>query len=441
MAEIVFDDNKLCIPNRLRVSTFLSELQKKTKQIIYLINDKEVGIFQSLEEVKKGMWRRLKPNDDIAHYYIDPETQNEYTIFSNDCANKLGNFPYEGTTRVQSQTNPDRSMSYQQTIQSVASQPRQLHPSLQQPIVYQQQNPSGFQQIHPQFQQENQQFQQENPSLQYRPVGYQKYPEPQPTQMKNTQQRMNPKSIQNLNRILAFQRQQNNPPEPSVNQWFNNPESIPPPSSQVNHYNPYTPNQTFQNQQFSTNPQLSFGTGQQNPQLSFGLNQQTSHLGQPIPQNIQQTSQFGTTQQTPQLVRQMPMNYQQEYNPQTSSYPQNGQQRMNYQQNVPQKSFNYQPSSQTSIHYQQNVPNPENRQPTQETRPQPTYSQQNTYPRNMNYPSMINDNSIMSAQTVQSIQTDRNGQGRDPMKYFPPGTRKTQNQNVQPQIVETKFTA
>jgi hypothetical protein len=126
MAEITLDDNKIAIPNRLKVSTFLSELQKKTKQqYLYLINDKEVGVFQSLNEAKKGMWRKYKPSDEICHYYIDPDTMNEYTVFSEELSKKIGSFPYEGPTHPTPirgntnhfQTNQNTSFQATQTSQ------------------------------------------------------------------------------------------------------------------------------------------------------------------------------------------------------------------------------------------------------------------------------------------------------------------------------------
>jgi hypothetical protein len=382
MAEITLDDNKICIPTRLKIATFLSELQKKTKQIIYLINDKEIGIFQSLNDVKRGMWRRLKPNDTIAHYYIDPETQNEYTIFSPECANKLGNFPYEGP--ISQLSAQDRS-AYQQSIQTTRPQIRNQTPSssLQQPIQSLQQPIQSLQQ--PMIQ--NVQSYSQN---QFANVGYQKYPPEQRLQQtpSDQQQKMNSKSIQNMNRIAAFQKQQMAPPEPTTNQWFNN--------FDMNHQELYSKNGYPSTPQFQNQPQqTNYPTTQQfqnpTPQTNYSVTQQF--------QNQPQQTNYSVTQQF-------------QNQPQQTNYP------------VTQQFQN-----------PQSVVNP-------------------SYGVNRQV-STVNQSAIGSnSQMISDMDL------KDPMKYFPPGTRKKllnesrlptgqekiptarqQTRNVTPQILESKFSA
>ena len=387
MAEIILDDNKLCIPTRLKIATFLSEFQKKTKQIIYLINDKEIGIFGSLNDVKRGMWRRLKPNDSIAYYYIDPETQNEYTIFSSECANKLGNFPYEGpdirNSSVNTVQSQDRS-AYQQSVQTMRPPIRSLTPSssLQAPI--QSVPPPMAQQIS---------YQPPTVQNQFMNVGYQKYPieqRPQP----DPQQKMNSKSIQNMNRIMAFQKQQMAPPEPTMNQWFNNDMDH---SMRFNPQEMYPSSQSyssFQNINPSTYPQQNI-----NPSTYPQQNIIQSSYPQ---QNINPTT------------------YPQQQNINPTSYP-------NPQQNVQQSTQSYNVNRQSSLLKQSTVP------------------------------SAIHSVVVPSV-TNRTVSSTSDSDFRDPMKYFPPGTRKNPNtnggtengtkirdpvrqQNVIPQTVESKFSA
>ena len=398
MAEIVLDDNKICVPTRLKVLTFLSELQKKTKQIIYLINEKEIGIFESLNDVKRGMWRRLKPTDGIAYYYIDPDTQNEYTLFLEECAIKLGNFPYEIPNRVPQQaytrstpSTIDQSatyQSYQQTLPSYRPLPSkmtsnsfqatQMSNNLQAPIP---QTPLNIPQPHVQPHVQPQSYpnfdtQSSGQQNQYHPI-FQKYnddkttnlysmyqnllqtppPPPQQTQNQPQQQYMSNKSIQNLNRIMAYtQKQQLNysePPQPVVNNWTSSMDQ------QTSQYNPMT------SQQFNVQSQYNGQPNMYNPPL-----QQTSYNPPaPIPQ----------------------------YNPQTS-----------YQQ--PSQPMNF----------------------------------ESTQPRM----SAISTTSTVNGNEPNGTRTNPVVDGkRDQFKYFPPGQRKkpatsgAPPQNVAPQIVETKFSA
>jgi hypothetical protein len=406
MAEITLDDTKICIPTRLKISTFLSELQKKTKQILYLINDKEIGVFQSLNDVKRGMWRRLKPNDSIAHYYIDPETQNEYTVFSTECATKLGNFPYEGpiTNQLSSQ---DRS-AYQQSLQSMRPPVRSSvqSSSLQQPIPslhpFQQTQTTTLQSTGqaqgsvqgsvqgpvqgPAFQGavQGQSYGQSQQLMMssyppYGNFGYQKYPveQRQPPPSEPSQPKMNSKSIENMNRIMAFQRQQMAPPpseQPMVNQWFNSYDHQvqPHPQQPLEHTYP-----TFQNH-------FTYPQQQVYPQQGQGQ-QVTQNLGQQnlAPQNL--GSVQGTMQGSVQGTMQ-------------------GTMQGSVQGAQPQNLF---PQFPPSV----------NRQETS-----------------------VMNKSVMSAKSYSKPE--------DPFKYFPPGSRKKPEtgaqklvQNVTPQIVESKFSA
>jgi hypothetical protein len=97
MAEIILDNTKISVPKRLGILSFLSEIQKKCKQYIYVINGKEICVLQSLDQIQRGMWKRYKLPDIYGYYYIEPETSNEIILFSEQFANKLGSFPYEAT--------------------------------------------------------------------------------------------------------------------------------------------------------------------------------------------------------------------------------------------------------------------------------------------------------------------------------------------------------
>jgi hypothetical protein len=394
MAEITLDDTKICIPTRLKIATFLSELQKKTKQILYLINDKEIGIFQSLNDVKRGMWRRLKPNDSIAFYYIDPETQNEYTIFSSECATKLGNFPYEGPVATQL-SSQDRS-AYQQSLQSMRPpvRPSLQSSSLQQPIPSlqsfpQTQNTSLQGNSHGPLQgsslqgQSYGQPQQPLTSNPYVNFGYQKYQVDQTQQSsESSQPKMNSKSIENMNRIMAFQRQQMAPPsseQSMVNQWFNQ-------------YEPQVQQQPYQN-----------------------IPQQQQYTQQPYDHNY------------PTFQNHFNYPQQQVYHPQQNLIQQSlGQQNLS-QQNIPSHNTL---STQTPQVTPQNIG-------TQ----QPIVSQ-NLFPRSVNrQETSVMNQSVVSAKSYSKPE--------DTFKYFPPGSRKKPPetgpqkavQNVMPQTVESKFSA
>jgi hypothetical protein len=437
MAEIILDDTKICIPNRLKIATFISEIQKKTKQIIYLINEKEVGVFQSLGEVKRGMWRRLKPSDSIAHYYIDPETQNEYTVFSSECANKLGNFPYEGPTNINQ--NQERSAAYQQSIQTIRppirqGQPpvenlqgypslqqtiQQGHPSLQQPITAQ---PLSYQ--NGQSSQTTQGFVGGSngsfPSYPFMNVGYQKYTEPPP--QTNPQPRMSSKTLQNINRIAAFQRQQmggsgyddsKGPKPPIMNQWFSNLDT----NTQEKFQNLFSTNNHYQNnlttypQNYSYPPPVSSTITQPSYQSVLPNN------FQPQP-NIQSTQGFqpqpnqGFQPQT-QFQPQPNIQSNQSFQPQTQFQPQQSTQGFN----KPQSS--YVPPHVMSV-YASSIPEDETIRRT-------------SFPRGQG----------AQGQGTQG-QGAQGGQGqvdKDGFRYFPPGRPKKSVQNVAPQTVESKFTA
>jgi hypothetical protein len=440
MAEILLDDNKICIPNRLKISTFLSELQKKTKQIIYLINDKEIGVFQSVTDVKRGMWRRLKPSDGIAHYYIDPETQNEYTIFSEECANKLGSFPYEGPNKLQLSTSQDKSVMYQQTIQSTRPPMRpQSNPSLQQPVPnsFQQSNPSlqqpvpnsfqqsipslqqpvpnSFQQFNPSlqqpipnsFQQFNpslqqpipNSFQQPNPMYQIQNFGYQK-PQEQSKQNTNIGNKMNSKTLQNMNRILAYQKH-SNPSEPTQPQWFSNLDAN----------------------------SLS-GSRLRGPEL--GDNHQTTYPSMYTPQTSY-TNQSNYSQPmypNQQLVYQNQSNY-------TSQPMYPGQINPNYEQQMSTTNGPMVNGPATNI----TMTNRSVANRSVANGSVANGSVANGSVANGSVARPASNKPVIPMSSVQSVQISQEDL-KDPMKYFPPGTRKRQqNQNVAPQTVSSKLSA
>ena len=383
MAEIELDNNKICIPNRLKISTFLAELQKKTKQVIYLINDKEIGIFQSLNEIKRGMWRKLKPNDSICYFYIDPQTQNEYTVFSEECATKLGSFPYEGPTRPHSDRSqtprpiPSSSQSFQQSTNSSLQQaiPSYQPNNLQQPIPSSYQS-NNLQQAIPSSYQTNQQstfnptFQQPNPLFQQGMEQFRnnnnRFSSSVTTQQSQpSQPQMNSKTLANMNRISNYtQRHMNQQQsEPQINPW-----------SQQNKEQPFSyPSQT---QQFYTHQQYTPNQPQQAPPTPSYVpqNYSTVPVTGPVPGPV--SGPVSVTQQQQVLPNQL----------------------YNYSGNI----HSHVPSQQPFVSTVENV--------------------------------------AQSVMTAQSVSKTSNQSTKDPMKYFPPGTRK-RNQNVAPKQVETKFSA
>ena len=484
MAEIILDDTKIAVPKRLNITTFLSELQKKTKQFLYLVDKKEVGIFQNLNEVKKGMWRKMKIQDDVCHHYIDPDTEIEYIVFSDELVKKLGSFPYEGPSIAKRQQ--QQVQMSQATIPSFApsslphqvSQPsfvvhssQNLQPPITSDFSFYQQNPNHhYQQVnqYPNYStlptnnnynpqnliQSSQQVpqnpmmaqQQMNPlpqmNQQPQQTSYPSYPslneiprynnldlnetfqqfanliqsnttnysQPFNNQQTSNQSKQNnngnnnsnsqqpklsSKSLQNLNRIQAFLKQQINPQGQQQNQSVQNGMQQP-------------PDELFQQQGFS----------------SWNLNQQSQQpQQQPLFQRVNQDQQFMNLNQGQQQ----------------------GQGLQGQMQNLQRQTL---PVQQQQLGQQQPLTtNP--RQVSIQSVQQPVISSRVQPVRKSTIPVQL-----PSAQTLQTIQTESipgQGSANGRQKYFPPyqGKKKVNptqpsqqpNQNIAPQPVENKFSA
>ena len=498
MAEITLDDNKIAVPKRLNVTTFLSEIQKKTKQYLYLINQKEIGIFQNLNDVKKGMWRKFKPGDEICYYYIDPETETEYTVFSDELMKKLGAFPYEGSS-------VKKPNSQQQLVQQNSFAPSSNLPLPSTP--YQTNLLSGIPAN--QISQNSVLYQTQNLQA---PItsDFSFYPSTNYPQQNNythpssssLPQSLPPSFPQNLPQSLPTS---NHPSYPSINEIprYNNIDI----NDTIQHFaslisaqpqNVYPNSQVNQGGGFYTQPPQQ-NLSQQQPNFSSSQtnnnnnNSQQPRMSSKSLQNLNRIQAFLRQAQAPQQTHapnQQPYNtYQQQVQhpgQQQTQQPQNSQQNYastfslnNFQQQIPQGPA------------QQMVP-----QTTQQQFQQPI--QQNFYPQQgqvqqsqgiqqikqvgmkqgMGQPQVQQGmggqgqgqgqgqaqgqqalpikktvkpnipNQIPSVVSQQTVQTDASASGRQ--KYFPPyqGKKKllqqqnnATNQNVVPQLVENKFTA
>lgn len=475
MAEITLDDTKIAVPKRLSITTFLAEIQKKTKQFLYLINEKEVGIFQSINDVRRGMWKKLKPSDEICHYYIDSETEIEYIVFSEELAKKIGSFPYENLSRKTQET---KNVQQQQVY---SSQPFQqslptsllsgLNPNQisQSSVLFQTQNlqppiTSDFSLFNQQQQQQQQQPQQ---SIN------QQYPQYNPFLQNNfiPQQQSYP----SINEIPRY----NNIDLNDTIQHFAN-------LIQSNQTQSYSSQQNLTNQ----NPNQGFGFYSQHQNQSQTQNNNSSNNNQPRMsskslQNLNRIQAF--LKQQPQQTQGQGQNYLQNNNGQAQmqgqqmpgSQPpfvlpnqQSFQQNFPTQQNAQQQTFTFPGNvginSQTTpqLPLQQNNPQIQNfmiQQPTvqkqqfaQQVQQQPTGIPQTNQQKINNLPNNLKQAFTktaipISAVSQQTIQSDASSltSASGKQKYFPPyqGKKKllqqqiTQTQNQPPQPVENKFTA
>jgi len=231
-------------------------------------------------------------------------------------------------------------------------------------------------------------------------MGYQKPAEAySSSQSTNAQSRMNSKTLQNMNRISNYQRQQmnpngprtsmnvyDNPSQPSTNQWFSN----------------FDMNRNLNTQDIYP----SFQMNMQNQNVSnFNQSIPTSNFNQSIP-----TSNYNQSIPPTNFNQSIPTsNFNQSVPP------------TNYNQSIPTSNYN---QSVPTSNYNQSIP------PTNFNQSIPT----------SNYNQSIPHSAIASVRTTQSVQTGDVIDSKDPMKYFPPGTRK-KTQNVPPQTVESKFSA
>jgi hypothetical protein len=459
MAEITLDDNKIAVPKRLNVTTFLSEIQKKTKQYLYLINQKEIGIFQNLNDVKKGMWRKLKPGDEICYYYIDPETETEYTVFSDELMKKLGAFPYEGSS-------VKKPNSQQQLVQQNSFAPSSNLPLPSTP--YQTNLLSGIPAN--QISQNSVLYQTQNLQA---PItsDFSFYPSTNYPQQNNythpssssLPQSLPPSLPQNIS-------SSNHPSYPSINEIprYNNIDI----NDTIQHFanlisaqpqNVYPNSQVNQGGGFYTQPPQQ-NLSQQQPNFSSSQTNNNNNSQQPRMsskslQNLNRIQAFLRQAQAPQQT-QAPN--QQPYNTYQQQVQHPGQQQTQQPQQVQNSQQNY-ASTFSLNNFQQQIPQGlaqqgqvQQSQGNQQIKQlgikqgmgQPQAQGQQALPiKKTGRPNIPNQ--IPSAVSQQTVQTDASASGRQ--KYFPPyqGKKKLlqqqQNnattQNVVPQLVENKFTA
>lgn len=112
MTELQFSNELIPLPRTLKIELFVQELQKKITNgvILYLIDRKEIGFFDKIEDIKTGLWKRLKPSDAFGHYFYDTEKDNEIIIFSDEASAKLGNFPLDRPTKKGFGFDPSKSL-------------------------------------------------------------------------------------------------------------------------------------------------------------------------------------------------------------------------------------------------------------------------------------------------------------------------------------------
>lgn len=112
MTEIQFSSEIIPLPKTTKIEIFLQELQKRTTNgcIFYLIDRKEIGVFQSMDEIKTGLFKRLKPSDSLGHYFYDTEKDHEIVIFHDKASEKIGNFPLDRPTKKGFGFDPSRSI-------------------------------------------------------------------------------------------------------------------------------------------------------------------------------------------------------------------------------------------------------------------------------------------------------------------------------------------
>lgn len=490
MAEIILDNNRIDLStNHLKLYSFLAEIQKKTKQYIYLVNNSEIGVFDNLDYVKKGMWRRFKNHDSAnnTYFYIDQETHLEHTVFSSEFAIKLGNVGYEPPPKPK--ISPNQS-----------SVPTQGPPSAQAPVTtasmllpedmsFTTLNTSRAP-VYPQY----------NPNSMI--IGNYSFVQPDPQNSKKSQKistkNMSSKSIQNLNRILAYTTSKQTDVEqtpivnswmqtdnrypsnksdqtPIVNSWMASENRIKNDQAIINGWNKkdskpnLTKNQKSEPQQnsivnnwmqsdvrfqkqSSTNQNYSLNQNQQGPHQAphQGPHQAPSQAPPQAPPqaaqqfnsyyNQQQFSSFPQQQFTPYTQPTQQINSTQQFTPQST------------QQFTPQPKFNPQqftpqPTTQFNLQPQQ-ISQQFNLQPNQnqQTSFSQQYSNQNVYPMNMMQQVQPQQGQQLGQpQTKPSSHIPQTSdQDESRYRYFGPPQKKKSgvgSGNVAPQTVESKFTA
>ena len=484
MAEIILDNNRIDLStNHLKLYSFLAELQKKTKQYIYLVNNNEIGVFDNLDNVKKGMWRRFKTHDSAnnTYFYIDQDTHLEHTVFCSEFAIKLGNVGYEPPPKPK--ISPNQSSVPTQTPTQSAGPVASASMLLPEDMSFTTVNTSRAP-VYPQY----------NPNSMI--IGNYSFVQPDPQNSKKSQKistkNMSSKSIQNLNRILAYTTSKQTDVEqtPIVNSWMqtdtrypsNKSDQTPIVNSWMASENRIKNDQAIINgwNKKDSKPNLTKNTTKSEPttlvnnwmQSDVRFQKQTSNTQN----SSQQTSSQAQNSQTPHAPQQF-NSYSQYNQQQFSSFPQ--QQFTPYTQNNSTQQFTPQPTQFTPQPTQQFTT-----QPTQQFTPQPKFNPQQFTPQptpqfnlqpqqiSQQFNLQTNPSSSFSQQysnqngyamnmmqQVQQPQGQQLGQPQtkpsshipqnsDPdesrYRYFGPPQKKKSgvgSGNVAPQTVESKFTA
>jgi hypothetical protein len=131
------DQTKIKIPPRMKIETFMNQMQKKTKQILCLLNNNEV-LIMDLEQLSHGLWKKWKEDDTDCFHYIDEDKNEHIKIFSEEANKKLGSIPIQTTTSHISEKDEGLEIKqYKNKFEEFMN-----HPSIQTPIPmvnYQQQ--------------------------------------------------------------------------------------------------------------------------------------------------------------------------------------------------------------------------------------------------------------------------------------------------------------
>jgi hypothetical protein len=122
------EQTKIKIPPRMKIESFMNQMQKKTKQILCLLNNNEVLILD-IDQISYGMWKKWKEDEVDCFYYIDEDKNEHIKIFSSEANNKLGSIPLQVNNKT-----------YEKEDQSEVKQSKNKfeefmnHPSIQNPI-------------------------------------------------------------------------------------------------------------------------------------------------------------------------------------------------------------------------------------------------------------------------------------------------------------------
>jgi hypothetical protein len=267
------DQTKIKINKRIKLETFIHEMQKKTKQILCLLNNNEILILD-IDQISNGMWKKYKDDDSDCYHYLDEDNNEHIKIFSEEANTKLGSVPPSVISRVFIQKDKeDLSEVTKSTTFTNKFEKFMNHPSIQNPIPY----------------------------VTYQP---QPTPPPNPYIYNNSSNSKNKKEAQKILNMQKFNQIQSNftttssmQPNSYNQQQYNQTPYLSFNIPQQNIYQMRNSNNTFQQPQLSMQqPQLSL----QQPQLSL----QQPQLSMQQPQLSLQQPQL--SMQQPQLSMQQP---------------------------------------------------------------------------------------------------------------------------------------